>query len=527
MVILVAVLLGACGGTEGGGGAGGSDRLIIADQSTPVALDPTLYSGEPMIESVYNVYAPLLRYKPTQVAKGIQGDNIHASAEEDLEGWLAKSWQRVAPTRLRFELRKGVKSAAGNELTSADVTYTVERNQKLNLVGAQGLRQGKITGAKAVDRYTVDITTSVPSQPAPFIAALPLSLGILDSKEVKTHATSDDPWATEWLKLHTAGFGPYQLKDATPGQKFTFVTNPNYFERQPDFKTVEWREVGSASDRVSLLRSGEIDIANTIPPQLRKDLRQADNVRVVDIGKQWSMLTLGLTPNFKHEPLNKREVRQAIAYLLPNDEILEKIYQGEGTIRKSWVAPGLTGATEANWHYEENVDKAKKLLAEAGLPDGFKTSIDFDSSQATHEQIASLIRSALARGGIDVQLNKLSPTKYFDSLSKRTFDILMTYGGPLIPNAAYELDLWYDRKNFINSGSYDSPEVEEFITQAVQAPTTAAYAKAIQGADAVLAEDLPRIGVTNEGDHYQFSTRLKGFFWRANTQHYDWAKFHR
>lgn len=528
LVGLACMSLVACGGTNGGGGSATKSKLVIADQATPVAVDPTAYSGEPFLESIYNTYATLLRFTSAQVTDGVMGDNIRAGEDEGLEGWLAESWKRTSPTTLRFSLRKGVKSPAGNELTSADVVYTVKRHKALKLVGAQTLAQGRIVSATPVDRYTVDLKTSVPSSVAPFIATQPNGLGILDSTEVKKHATSSDPWAEDWLKLHTAGFGPYQLAESIPGQRFTYTANPNYFGEAPALKTVEWRQVSSPSDRVALLRAGEIDIAHTIPPQLRKDLRSASNVKVVDVDEEWSVLTIGLTPNFKHAPLDKTAVRQAIAYLLPNQQIIDNVLQGEGTIRKSWIASSLLPGTAGQfWKYDENVETAKQLLASAGLPNGFKTSVSFDSSQATHEQIASLVKAALARGGIDVMLNKLSATKYSDTLAKRNFDILMTYGGPLAPNAAYELDLWYNSHNFINSGSYLNPAVEKLIDRAISAKTQPEYLKYLSDADRILAEDVPRIGMVNTGDHYQFSSDLKGFYWKANTNHYDWARFSR
>jgi len=530
LAALACTTLAACGGSSSsaGGGSANGDTLVIADQATPVAVDPTAYSGEPMLESIYNTYATLLRFKATEVAPGVMGDDIHASAEEGLEGWLAKSWRRTSPTTLRFELRRGVESAAGNELTSADVVYTVKRHLALRLVGSQTLGQGRIVSAKPIGRYAVELRTSVPSSVAPFIATQPQGLGILDATEVKQHATGSDPWAEDWLKLHTAGFGPYQLSETVPGQRFTFTANPNYFDGAPALRTVEWRQVSSASDRVALLRAGEVDVAETIPPQLRKDLRDSGNVRVVDVGEEWSVLTVGLTPNFKRPPLDERAVRQAIAYLLPNQQIIDNVLQREGSIRRSWIAASLLpGRAGEFWTYEENVEKAKQLLAEAGLPEGFETSISFDSSQATHEQIASLLKAALARGGIDVSLNKLSATKYSDTLAKRNFDILMTYGGPLTPNAAYELDLWYDHDNFIDSGSYHNPEVEKLIGRAITADDREQYLQTLSAADRILAQDVPRIGIVNTGDHYQFSADLRGFYWRANTNHYDWARFSR
>jgi peptide/nickel transport system substrate-binding protein len=525
-LVCSALIVSALAAGATGSHRAASDTLIIADQATPVALDPTLYSGEPMIESVYNVYATLLRYKPTTIAPGVRGDNIHATAEQGLEGWLATSWKRVGDRKLRFALRQGVESPYGNELTSADVVYTVKRNLGLKLVGAQSLHQGRIIGAAAVDKYTVDITTSVYSTVAPFIAALPLALGVYDSTEVKKHATADDPWARDWLKLHTAGFGPYTLGSAVPGEQFTFTANANYFEAAPGFKNVIWREVDSASTRVALLQANQIDIAATITPQLRLGLRGKANVQVLDVGKRWSMLSIGLTLNTLRKPFDDWRVRQAMAYLIPYNDILTKVYRGEATIRKGSVAPGLDGGTEANWHFATNISKAKALLAQAGYPNGFSTSLSFDSSQATLEPIASLVRDGLAKGGVQVQLNKQSAAVYSDTtMVKRNFDSHLTYGGPLIPNAAYELDLWYDHKNFIDTGGYYNPKAEKFILGSVTARTHAGYVAAVAAADKIIMHDQPRVGVVNDGDHYQFSKRLKGFYWRANTNHYDWYHF--
>lgn len=522
---LVVSLAGCAAAQQADSGSG--DTLVIADTATPVAVDPTAYTGEPMLEAIYNVYTPLLEFTDTEIQDGVSGDNIKASEEEGLQGALAESWERTGQTTLRFTLRKGVKSPAGNELTSEDVLYTVNRHLALNLVGAQTLAQGRIISATAIDDYTFDLETSVPSSVAPFIATQPQGLGIIDSTEAKKHATTEDEWSQEWLKLNTAGFGPYQLAQAQPGQKFTFTANPNYYGEAPGFSTVEWREVASPSDRASLLRAGDIDIAQSIPPQLRKDLRNAEGVQVIDVDDEWSMLTIGLTPNTQRPHLDDPKVRQAIAYLLPNEQIINNVMDGEGDIRKSWIASSFLANPGKFWTYDENVDKAKALLAEAGVPDGFKTSITFDASQQPHEQIASLLVAALGRAGIEVTLNKASASTYSDDLASRDFDIMMTYGGPLAPNAAYELHLWYNSENFINSGSYNNPEIDALIDKTVSAGSQEEYLAYLEEADEILARDVPRIGLVNTGDHYQMRDDLDGFRWRANTQHYDWSTLSR
>lgn len=515
-------LLAACGGS--GSSGSGKKFLTIAGQDTPVAIDPTVYSGEPMIEGVYNTYATLTRYKSTDVGSGVQGDNIKLPPEEAVEGWLAESWEQDG-LRLRFKLREGVVSPYGNELTAEDVVWTFNRHTALDLVGKFGLGVAQFKSWNAVDKYTVECIQGRPSHSALLIAALPLTCGVYDSTEAKKHTTAKDAWAQEWLKLNTAGFGPFNLTETIPGSKFVYTAHKDYFEGAPKLERVEWLAVPSPSDRVALLEAGDVDIIEDIAPQLRSGLRNQDGITVQDIGADWAVFTVSLTPNFKRKPLGDVRVRQALAYLLPLDEIIDKVYQGEAVARKSWVAPSLFGATNEFWDYTPDLAKAKDLLAAAGVAEGFPTTITFDSTQPGHEQIAALLASAYGKAGIKVTLNKLSAAAYSDALfAKKNFDLILTYGGPLIPDAQYELFLWYQGDFFINTTGYKNPKYDELVAKAGEATDPDVYVKVVHQALKVLSEDIPRIGIVQTGDHYMYRDQVKGFFWRANTGHYDWYR---
>ncbi len=279
--------------------------LVIAMNSTPKGVDPDIWvPGQ--IEATVNLYEGLTSYG-TRV-----GSNGKLEVDPGkIQPHLAESWT-VSPDgkKYLFKLKHGIRSPFGNELTAQDIVWTYEKSALQKRTGQFMASVGRIEKVEAASKYEVRFQLSDANRI--FLGALTLHLpAIFDSVEAKKHATPDDPYATKWLSLNSAGFGPYHLQSLQSGQQAVFVVNPNYFFKKPYYSKIIWREVPSPATRVALVRTGQVQYAEQIPFQQLTVLRTDPAVKVESV-PGFGGATVRMNP--RYPPFDKVKVRQAVAY---------------------------------------------------------------------------------------------------------------------------------------------------------------------------------------------------------------------
>lgn len=202
--------------------------LILAEPGTPEGFDGDVLRPGTQA-SVVQVYEGLTRYGR------VQRDGRTYLDPTKIEPHLAEKWETSNDgKRWVFTLRSGVKSPYGNELSAADVEWGWNKSFAQKRTGNFIASVANVTAVKALSPTEVEFTLSAPS--SIFLACLTLyTPSIYDSTEVKKHATTDDPWALDWMLTHTAGFGAYHVDNVRPGEQALFVANPNYFRGAPSF----------------------------------------------------------------------------------------------------------------------------------------------------------------------------------------------------------------------------------------------------------------------------------------------------
>jgi len=510
-----AVLAACSTGTQSSGGSS-TKRLTIAVPATPTTLDPEYISALGQdLECDVATYDRFVQFPVKQVS-GISQADVAARPEP----LLAESWQ-AAPDALSitFKLRQGVKSFWGNELTSDDVIWSWDRVFALQAQGLFPLGVSSVTKGSysAVDKYTVKVGLSKPNPLLPIVLATPVpGAAIYDSTEAKKHVTSDDPWAHKWLATNTASFGPYHAKEFTAGQQVVYVANPNYYRAKPYFGEVVYKAISDASARFSLLKGGQVDIAEELSTEQRKSLTSAQNVKLVDVpGNFFACFAL----NNSQPPFDDVRVRQAIAYAMPVDDIIKTVYFNEPGVRliKGYVSEIVPGYPDS-WPYQpQNLTKAKELLAAAG-----KTSINFQisysSSQPEAEGIAQLIRTALQPLGISAELNKLTPSKYQEQYYGHQAQSVIVQDAAFVLDPVYPLFLYFGQgksavANWIN---YTDPKVQNMIDQGLGEPDPAKRTELAKAADQGIVADVPWPMHLGVGYHLATSKSVSGFVWRPH-----------
>ena len=388
----------------------------------------------------------------------------------DFQPGLIDSWDRREENGVliyRLNLRKGCKFESGNELTAKDYVYRVARVNELS--GFDNIVWGCTKGAdcvKVIDDYTVEYHLDEPNAVSDR-GMEELTMMIADSEELKKHHTDQDPWAHEFLRSNALGVGAYTLDHMTPGVEILLKKNETYCapkNMHGYYDQILFKIIPSVSDQALLLRDGEIDLAPELPMKEVLDLLGKPGIEVLSFASL-NLFYLGF--NVSTEPFDNVKVRQALAYAMPSNDIIDAVFLGEAQKPAGLVTVGTVGATDKHWVYEFNLNKAKRLLAEAGYPDGFEMDLAFNLSRATHEDSAVLIKNSFAKIGVNVNLLKQNEAAFHEKLyAKQAPPAYLEEVLAWTNDAGYTYDMEYSPWGFANFGNWLHPKMEKLIKEA-------------------------------------------------------------
>ena len=504
-------------GSRSASAAAASSVLVIATPATPQSLDCNFDGSLGTIEAIAALYDNLLEFKKIpdpahpHVLREDIADHPDMPAAVAVEGKLAKSFELdPAGKTIRFQLREGVKSNWGNELTAEDVKWTWDRKFGLGAIGAfylstLGLEDRK--GVKVEGQYTVSINLANPN---PLLAKLQpnLFLPIYDSTKCKAVATADDPWARKFLENDSAGFGPYRLDQLQRGQQAVFKARPDYYLGKPPMETVIFREVPTSAIRASLLQGGAVDIAQYLQP-LELIKLQGDRGVAIDSVASSSMIWVELNTNIA--PFGDRRVRQAMNFAFPREQVLKTVFQGLGSPLNGCMPNIYPGFTDKFWKYRYDPDVARTLLKDAGLPQGFKTSLAYNAGDPVQEPIAILFQTALRDIGVELALRKIPAATFYNAVSQRKEPMIFYVDSPWCPDIGYSMTLYFNSTSFINYSNYNNSRVDTLIRDTARTNDQAKRLEMMTEAQEIVMSDAPWVFIAQPGYHLARRANLKGF----------------
>ena len=529
MVLFCALVVGACGGGDGGGGGsddgaspasggGGSrDTLTMAVQEIPTSLDLAVYQASAVTTQIATG-ASYLYLAP----RSVEGTPVESFDPGKFVPGVAESWKRDGNGKgLTVTLRKGVKSPYGNELTTADIKWTVDRNSAIEgaiggpfFYGVAGIDPEKPITVLDDYRFRFNLERTSPN----LLRALNLPMVMpIDSTEAEKHATKGDPWAKKWLTANTAFFGPYNVSKFTPGQSLTLEANPNFYGEKPAISTIVIRAIPDPSTRQQLVQSGSVQFAPDIPRVQLERLQDDESVKV-EYGR--SSRILYVLMNTKVKPWDDARVRQAVAAVLPPEQMNEDAYRGTATVSSGPVSPLFGDHYPETWtHKTVDVEKGKKLMAEAGHSDGFSATLKYSLSNPGPEnaQIAVVVQNALRQIGIDVKLEQVaSDAAYFADLIEKKVAFGLGGTAAFIPDAGYALTNTSEGPSGFSD--YTDPEFLKVVAEAnsmEDGPERSALlkeAQAIWNRDVAMYPALePNVGAAMAPDLNGFNIQSTGF----------------
>jgi len=498
--------------------------LVIAAPATPLSLDVENSLSLGTIDTVGAFYDYLIGFAtvPDPKVKGVMREDLKPNAAlpggYNLKGGLAESWAFAADgTSVKFTLRKGVKSNWGNELTAQDVKYTFDRKFEVKGAGSFMTFVMGLPNKDAVvveDKYVVSFKLEKPNAILMIVCGH-LANPIFDAVKCQQMATADDPWARKFLDTNVAGFGPYDLKEMKRGQQMVAVSRKDYHGKKPFFETVIFREVPASATRLQLLQGGAVDIAQNLLPTEMKSL--AGNAKATVTSIEASQM-LWVELNAAMKPLDNVKVRQALNYAMPKDDIVKTILQGYGKKMTSFMPEFYPGATSKFYNYDFDVDKAKALLAEAGLAGGFATTLAYNAGNPIEEPIAIMYQTALKKIGVTIELKKLPAGTFFDSLVKRTEPMIFNLDAPWTPDPGFALNLYFQSGSFIDFSNYKNEKVDALIKQSLTTLVEKDRMAAVTEAQKIVNDEAPWALIANPGFHLAHAKDIGGIVYYTSNR---------
>ena len=492
------------------------DVLIVANEFGPNSLDiHTVGANRPAYGVSWLAYDRLMTY-----GKKTLPDGRVVYDRDKLEPELAESWQ-MAPDGMSvtFRLRKNAKFHDGTPVTAADVKWSFDRAVSVGgfptfQMGAGSLE--KPEQFEAIDAHTFRVKFLRKDKLTMNNIAVPVP-SVFNSELVKKHATAQDPWGLAWTRNNVAGGGAFRVESFRPGQEIVYVRNDDWKSGpMPKLRRIVQREVPNAGNRRALLLKGDIDMTFDMPPKDFAELAaEKGNVKVATMPVENAMFYLGM--NTTKPPFDDPKVRRAVAYAIPYDTIHEAALHGRGIKLYGAASPSVktTAWPQPTW-YATDLRKARALLAEAGMPNGFETTLSLDLGGATvGEPAAILIQESLAQIGIRAQINKIPGATWRSALLKKDMPMIVNRFGGWLDFPEYFFYWCYHGQNAVfNTMSYQNPKLDRMVDNARFAESRAIYDGMVRDMIQIAYDEVPRIPLFQPSQDVAMQKDVMGYqYW--------------
>jgi len=408
----------------------------------------------------------------TQVSRQIYEALVTRGLDMSIGPQLATKWKAVDPNTWYFFLREDVKFSNGQKMTSEDVVFSILRAKQPTSDFKEYI--STISGVKAIDDYTVQIKTSKPNP----ILLNQLSNIFIMSKQWSTDnfviaPQNWDAGQETYAATNAMGTGPFKITLREPNTKTVFKKNGKWWGNvEHNITEIQLLPIKNAATRVAALLSGEIDIVTDAPVQ---DLARitASAGHKVESTPQMRTIFLGMdqaadklrSGNTGDNPFKKKEVRQALYQAIDIEAIKKKVMRGLSEPAGIITFPGVTGYTKAlDKRLPYDVDAAKKLLADAGYPNGFDVELRCPNDRYVNDEaICTAVVGMLGKIGVNVNLFAQTKSKHFKELKDDQGDFYMLGWGVPTLDSHYVFHYLYESGASWNKVNFSDADVDAAI----------------------------------------------------------------
>jgi len=388
-----------------------------------------------------------------------------------VEPSLATSWELISPTHYRFQLRKNVKFHDGSPFTADDVVFSYHR-----ILQPQGTMQIYVAGVKEmkkIDEHTVDMILGGPS---PILLRNLVDFRIMSSgwaaknksENVQNYVAKEESYASR----HTNGTGPYIVKLWEPDKRLVMQANPNWWDKLDGNVTeVIYTPIKANATRIAALLSGDVDIVTDLPTQDVARLRQDPKLKVLD-GHEVRTIFIGLDQhndellysNVKGKnPFKDMRVRKALNISVDREAIKRITMRGLSIPAAIMIAPGVHGhSPDIDKVTPMDAEGARKLLADAGYPNGFEFGLDCPNNRYVNdEEICQALVGMWARIGLKVKLNAQPMATFIQKIQKFDHAAYMLGWGVATFDGLYTLQSLVHTKTTGADGSFNLGRISD------------------------------------------------------------------
>ena len=416
---LLAALLG-CAAASASLANTPADQLVVGvSMNNLLSLDPAAATGNEVVEIAVNLYDHLVELDPLDTTRVLPG--------------LAERWE-IAPDgrRLIFHLRQGARFHSGHPVSAEDAAWSLRRVLKLNLALASpwksyGFSAKNVDAAvRATDAQTLVIDLPQPTDPRMVLYTLATSVSgvVLDQRTVLEHEKNGDMGAA-WLITNAAGSGPFRMTEWRPKEVLFMQRFDGYWREPAKLRRIILRHMSESQTMRLMLTRGDLDIATGMSAPDVKAMRKTPGVTVQTV-RRGTLYYVALSA--KDAKYADPRVREAVLrHLIDFDGIDKAVMPAYGTLHQRPVSLGLP-ATLPEPGYRLDLAKAKALLAEAGHPNGFKTTIRV-VAESPYTNIATSLQSTLAQAGIQAEILPGTGNQVYGAMRERKFEIIVGRGG--------------------------------------------------------------------------------------------------
>ena len=471
-VLVLVSMLAALGGAGCGGGPPAEKVITIAQYADGVSLDPQDTNDN----ASYSIEKPML--------EGLIGFNEKMEQVPQ----LAEKWDASPDAKVyTFYLRKGVKFHDGTPFNAAAVKDNFDRVRNPDNKLIRYSLYKVIDKIEVLDDATVRFTLTAPF--GAMIATFAHPAGGISSPTAVQKFGKD-------IAKNPVGTGPYKFMEWVPNDHITMVKNPDYWDKNngPKVDKIIVKSVPEAGTRIAMLQKGDAQFINTVPYAQAEQVKADSNLSLVATE---SIYTYWLAINVQKKPFDQLKVRQALNYAIDKEAIIKAVLRGYAKSADSPLAPQVWGYSKVKT-YPYDVAKAKSLLAEAGVPTGFKTILrGADSTEAKEVMVA--IQGQLKAVGVEAEVVSM-PSATLSAERRRVLTDTVTqleYSGwsPSTGDADWGIRPLLTKETWppatFTIGFYTHPRVEELVKAALQTSEAAKRKAAYAEVQQIIMDDCP------------------------------------
>ena len=455
--------------------------------------------------------------------------------QQRLKPGLALSWQAIEPAVWEFHLRPGVKFHDGSDFTAEDVAFSLRRAPNVSSAAAFGVYTRAIMQVEIVDSLTVRIHSAAPYPLAPYdLSVVPII----------SHRVGDAVTTADFNSGKAAiGTGPFRFVRWLPGDRVEMARNDEYWGAKPAWTRVTATPIPNDSARVAALVARDVDLIDTVPPSALADLRARPEIRLaqtpVNRLEFLHMDSFSEHPPYvngpdghplEKNPFKDRRVRRAISKAIDRNALVHGINQDMGVPASQFLPDGVFGTSPALKPEPYDPEGARKLLAEAGYPDGFALTLHAPNGRFVNDaKIAVAVGQMLARVGIAAQVEPLPVSIFKTRVAKYDFGIYIDGWWADTGEASSSLRSVVATVNpttgwgVVNRGRYSNPALDALLERAMVAIDDRARDGLLQKASELAVADVAvvplyyEVAVWASRRDLAYAARADGFTLAAGT----------